>query len=86
VVEHGAAGQALVDASSAADLVVVGIRVRGAFRGMVLGSVSHATIHGTRCPVAVIGDRLAQDEPTELDMVDIWGYGSFPASDPPANW
>jgi len=20
------------------------------------------------------------------DVVDIWGHGSFPASDPPANW
>ncbi|MGY2702578.1 MULTISPECIES: hypothetical protein [unclassified Nocardioides] len=22
----------------------------------------------------------------EDDVVDIWGHGSFPASDPPANW
>jgi RNA polymerase-binding transcription factor DksA len=25
-------------------------------------------------------------EPQPPDIVDVWGYGSFPASDPPANW
>jgi RNA polymerase-binding transcription factor DksA len=24
--------------------------------------------------------------PQPPDIVDVWGYGSFPASDPPANW
>lgn len=23
---------------------------------------------------------------TPLDIVEVWGFGSFPASDPPANW
>ncbi len=26
------------------------------------------------------------DDPTGLDLPEIWGRGSFPASDPPANW
>jgi nucleotide-binding universal stress UspA family protein len=44
----------LFDASSAADLLVVDTRGRGAFTGMWLGSVSHAVIHGAECPVAAV--------------------------------
>ena len=55
-VEDCPAERTLVDASTEADLVVVGTRGRGAFRGMLLGSVSHAVIYGAQCPVAVVGD------------------------------
>lgn len=24
--------------------------------------------------------------PVTLDLPEVWGHGSFPASDPPANW
>ena len=30
--------------------------------------------------------RHVDAEGTVPDIVDVWGHGSFPASDPPANW
>ena len=48
------AGQALVDASHTASLVVVGSRGHSALAETVLGSVSHHVLHHAHCPVAVV--------------------------------
>ncbi|HKS48345.1 MAG TPA: universal stress protein [Amycolatopsis sp.] len=45
--------QLLLDWTGRAQLVVVGSRGRGGFRGLLLGSTSHAMIHHTDCPVLV---------------------------------
>lgn len=53
-VEDGPAEAGLLTASARAGLLVVGTRGRGAFEGMLLGSVSHAVIHDAECAVAVV--------------------------------
>lgn len=46
--------RALVEASSRADLVVVGARGLGGFRELLLGSVSHQVANHVACPIAII--------------------------------
>ncbi|TLQ46130.1 universal stress protein [Streptomyces marianii] len=45
---------ALARASDRADLLVVGSRGRGGFRGLALGSVSHHMLQFSQCPLAVV--------------------------------
>ena len=47
----------LCTAAHRAGLLVVGTRGRGAYAGLVPGSVSHGVIHSAPCPVAVVHDR-----------------------------
>ena len=44
----------LIEESSDADLLVVGTRGHGGFKGLVLGSVSQHVAAYAKCPVAVI--------------------------------
>ena len=53
-VVRGHADEVLVTAGQSADLLVIGSRGRGAFRGLLLGSTSRAVVHHAPCPVAVV--------------------------------
>lgn len=53
-VERGSAGHVLLTASSDAQLLVVGRRIRESSVGAHIGSVAHAVLHHSACPVAVV--------------------------------
>ena len=48
--------QALITASQGADMLVVGSRGRGGFKGLLLGSVSQQCAHHARCPIVIVPD------------------------------
>lgn len=54
---EGPAHQVLLDATSTADLLVVGARRRHGRSGLQLGRVAHAVLHHSACPVAVVPER-----------------------------
>lgn len=56
-VERGHPASVLVDVSSSAEALVVGSRGRGAFLGMLIGSVSQFCAQRASCPVVVIREQ-----------------------------
>lgn len=51
---RGVAATVLTQVSQDAGLLVMGSRGRGGFRGMLLGSVSHAVLETATCPVMIV--------------------------------
>jgi nucleotide-binding universal stress UspA family protein len=54
VVAEGNPAEVLIERSKEADLLVVGSRGHGGFKGMLLGSVSHHLVAHAECPVVVV--------------------------------
>jgi nucleotide-binding universal stress UspA family protein len=54
VVHNGPAANVLCEASTVADMLVVGSRGRGGFSGLLLGSVSHQCAQQAPCPVMIV--------------------------------
>ena len=46
--------RALLEAAAGADLLVLGTRGMGGFKGLVLGSVAHQLVSHSPCPVVVV--------------------------------
>jgi nucleotide-binding universal stress UspA family protein len=62
---EGHPARALVDLSTDADLLVVGHRGRGAFTGMLMGSVGLHVLAHASCPVVIVrGDQLPGEKAT----------------------
>ncbi len=59
VVHSDSPASAIIDAAKDADLVIVGSRGHGGFRGLRLGSVSHQVISHAECPVLVVRSRAS---------------------------
>ncbi|UIK89881.1 universal stress protein [Arthrobacter polaris] len=54
VTVRGRPAQVLLEAAQSAQMLIVGSRGRGGFKGMLLGSVSSACVEHASCPVLVV--------------------------------
>lgn len=65
------APRALIDRSADSELLVVGSRGHGGFRGLVMGSVSMQCVLHAQCPVTVVRPEPATDEAPHRTMEDV---------------
>ena len=63
---HGSAGRRLLEASAGADMLVVGSRGGGGFRGLLFGSTADQVVRHARVPVLVVPVD-GSDDPDDLD-------------------
>ena len=61
-VGRGSPASVLIDAAHGADLLVVGSRGLGGFKGLLLGSVSTKMANHAPCPVVIVRPAAPQDE------------------------
>lgn len=54
IVTEGTPSQVLVEKAERADMLVVGSRGLGGFRGLMLGSVGQQCAHHANCPVVIV--------------------------------
>jgi nucleotide-binding universal stress UspA family protein len=62
IVRKGHAADVLCEIAADADLLVVGSRGLGGFRGLLLGSVSQQCAHHAPCPVVIIPHSPEEEE------------------------
>ena len=60
---YGHPARWLVNLSDEVDLLVVGSRGLGGFKGLLLGSVSNYVVHHAHCPVVVVPAEPIDEEP-----------------------
>jgi nucleotide-binding universal stress UspA family protein len=77
---QGAAGPVLCDAAEDADLLVIGSRGYGGFKGLVLGSVSAHCANAAPGPVAVIPHDWEPDGATGVVVVGVDGSSNSDAA------
>jgi nucleotide-binding universal stress UspA family protein len=82
LVAKGSTADTMIDfaTSEKIDLIIAGTRGLGAFRRMILGSVSTNLLNHANCPVLVVRKRVSKIE-AELGKILVATDGSNPATD-----
>ena len=68
--------RALIEASAAASLLVLGGRGAGGFKGQLLGSVSYQCLHHVLCPIAIVRQGQPPIEPRAIPRIVVGVDGS----------